>query len=261
MVLPSVVDFWESNGELFEYPPELCMKNTFIDARAPRSPSLQDFFTERRVRSCPSSQLGSQIKDTEKQLTRSSEDAAPLSHAMTESTACSDGTLVESTMDGSLDSRTPSWGEMEMEETCDAVGGLEKVRMRWSDIEDAEGEVREAFQGSLLSLGLLLPVPAEQIQTRNAVSSSSGEAWPLTNIGSQGHGVRFCKPCAFFHTKGCESGDDCQFCHACAPDAKKVMKKQKSEIRKMRSQGGQVAQVFTPMAIGRIIPRGIFGVF
>jgi len=30
-----------------------------------------------------------------------------------------------------------------------------------------------------------------------------------------------CKPCAFAHTKGCENGVNCKFCHLCAPGEKK----------------------------------------
>lgn len=43
--------------------------------------------------------------------------------------------------------------------------------------------------------------------------------------GSASHELRLCKPCAFYHTKGCASGARCQFCHLCGPGEKKKRKK------------------------------------
>merc|ERR1719231_1755474 len=40
-------------------------------------------------------------------------------------------------------------------------------------------------------------------------------------VGSAKHFCGGCKPCAFFHTKGCESGINCEFCHVCGPNEKK----------------------------------------
>lgn len=48
------------------------------------------------------------------------------------------------------------------------------------------------------------------------------------NIGSRGHNLRLCKPCAFWNTKGCKDGLDCKFCHLCEPGEKKRRKKEKS---------------------------------
>lgn len=49
-----------------------------------------------------------------------------------------------------------------------------------------------------------------------------------SHAGSQGHGARMCKPCAFFNTKGCKDGTICKFCHLCEPGEKKRRKKEKS---------------------------------
>mmetsp|Transcript_31679 Transcript_31679/g.72082 ORF Transcript_31679/g.72082 Transcript_31679/m.72082 type:complete len:234 (-) Transcript_31679:28-729(-) len=42
------------------------------------------------------------------------------------------------------------------------------------------------------------------------------EAEPFSE-GSRLHRMGRCKPCAFFHTKGCQNGPACQFCHQCPP--------------------------------------------
>uniref|UniRef100_A0A7S0FNF8 C3H1-type domain-containing protein n=1 Tax=Pyrodinium bahamense TaxID=73915 RepID=A0A7S0FNF8_9DINO len=47
----------------------------------------------------------------------------------------------------------------------------------------------------------------------------------LPSVGSSGHYVGTCKPCAFVHTKGCNNGQDCKFCHICAPGSAKRRKK------------------------------------
>mmetsp|Transcript_77152 Transcript_77152/g.216584 ORF Transcript_77152/g.216584 Transcript_77152/m.216584 type:complete len:353 (-) Transcript_77152:81-1139(-) len=49
----------------------------------------------------------------------------------------------------------------------------------------------------------------------------------LPSIGSAGHGSGLCKPCAFFHSKGCAVGPACKFCHACEPDERKRRRKEK----------------------------------
>merc|ERR1712217_196574 len=60
----------------------------------------------------------------------------------------------------------------------------------------------------------------------------------VPTIGSAGHHSRNCKPCAFYHTKGCGNGSKCNFCHLCPADEKKRRQKEKvaaqREMRRMR---------------------------
>mmetsp|Transcript_111270 Transcript_111270/g.310874 ORF Transcript_111270/g.310874 Transcript_111270/m.310874 type:complete len:427 (+) Transcript_111270:1-1281(+) len=49
---------------------------------------------------------------------------------------------------------------------------------------------------------------------------------PKWSAGAAGHDKQECKPCAFYHTKGCSSGEQCQFCHMCGPGEKKKRKKE-----------------------------------
>eukprot|EP00931_Biecheleriopsis_adriatica_P124766 TRINITY_DN9995_c0_g1_i1.p1 TRINITY_DN9995_c0_g1~~TRINITY_DN9995_c0_g1_i1.p1 ORF type:complete len:598 (+),score=95.53 TRINITY_DN9995_c0_g1_i1:64-1794(+) len=53
--------------------------------------------------------------------------------------------------------------------------------------------------------------------------------------GSVGHFRGKCKPCAFFHSKGCESGIDCEFCHLCPPGEKRRRQREKYEVGRLRS--------------------------
>lgn len=87
-----------------------------------------------------------------------------------------------------------------------------------------------------------------------ALSESDGESseseegeWDLAQDGfvkevssARPHPGRKCKPCAFYHTKGCTSGSKCQFCHMCSPRQKKRKKRlgrRERAARKEREQG------------------------
>lgn len=47
------------------------------------------------------------------------------------------------------------------------------------------------------------------------------------SIGSLGHYLRRCKPCAFASRAGCSSGAQCKFCHLCDPGENKMRRKEK----------------------------------
>jgi len=51
-------------------------------------------------------------------------------------------------------------------------------------------------------------------------------------VGSGRHRLGSCKPCAFLHTKGCQNGTQCPFCHICEPGAKKRRQKERKEQRR-----------------------------
>jgi hypothetical protein len=59
------------------------------------------------------------------------------------------------------------------------------------------------------------------------MSDLDGRNVPNLSIGLQNHALGYCKPCAFFHTRGCENGDSCEFCHLCSPGEKKKRLKEK----------------------------------
>lgn len=52
-------------------------------------------------------------------------------------------------------------------------------------------------------------------------------------VGSQGHWLGTCKPCAFLHTKGCGNGASCQFCHLCDKGEKKRRAKDKRGVQRV----------------------------
>merc|ERR1719401_3389269 len=49
----------------------------------------------------------------------------------------------------------------------------------------------------------------------------------LPSVGSLGHYLRRCKPCAFVTRMGCGNGAQCNFCHLCSVGEKKRRRKEK----------------------------------
>eukprot|EP00929_Paragymnodinium_shiwhaense_P049329 TRINITY_DN24888_c0_g1_i1.p1 TRINITY_DN24888_c0_g1~~TRINITY_DN24888_c0_g1_i1.p1 ORF type:complete len:494 (-),score=107.31 TRINITY_DN24888_c0_g1_i1:708-2078(-) len=56
----------------------------------------------------------------------------------------------------------------------------------------------------------------------------------IPTVGSAGHMTGRCKPCAFFYSKGCQSGMNCEFCHLCPEGEKKRRQKQRREDASQR---------------------------
>merc|ERR1719499_1245628 len=52
------------------------------------------------------------------------------------------------------------------------------------------------------------------------------------SVGSRDHAAGCCRPCAFLHTKGCESGLACKFCHLCGPEVRKRRRQDKLQERR-----------------------------
>lgn len=67
----------------------------------------------------------------------------------------------------------------------------------------------------------LAPVFAPVLRLADAVPPPELGTPALPSIGSLLHHRHECKPCTFFHTRGCENKQDCQFCHLCGPGEKK----------------------------------------
>lgn len=85
---------------------------------------------------------------------------------------------------------------------------------------------------SLTSLKLTPPVPPPPCDPvlLSAPILHLADAFPedaAPTVGSIGHNLGTCKPCAFVHTKGCGNGTDCQFCHVCLPGEKKRRMREK----------------------------------
>jgi len=66
-----------------------------------------------------------------------------------------------------------------------------------------------------------------------------GEAEDDLMEGSAGSGMHphSCKPCAWFHhARGCQRGDNCEFCHMCPPG--EIKRRKKDKYRQLRERRG-----------------------
>jgi len=64
----------------------------------------------------------------------------------------------------------------------------------------------------------------------------------LPSVGSGSHAVGCCKPCAFLHSKGCENGLACKFCHLCGPEERKRRRQGKLQERREINRARQEKQ-------------------
>jgi len=65
------------------------------------------------------------------------------------------------------------------------------------------------------------PAAAPVLRLAEAIATPEVGTAELPSIGSLLHHKGECKPCTFFHTRGCENKEDCKFCHLCGPKEKK----------------------------------------
>lgn len=83
---------------------------------------------------------------------------------------------------------------------------------------------------------LVVPPPppqAPQLRIAESLPETRLGTPEVPTVGSLGHYLGTCKPCAFLFTKGCGSGVDCTFCHLCPPGEKKRRQKIKHASVKM----------------------------
>jgi len=98
---------------------------------------------------------------------------------------------------------------------------------RWADVVD--GCVTEDSDGleGTLQVGLLGHGDGSTMDS--VAVETSGNA-NLLSVGSRHHNAGRCKPCAFFHTKGCNSGESCLFCHLCPAHEKQRRKRLRRQL-------------------------------
>lgn len=124
----------------------------------------------------------------------------------------------------------------------DVVEGVDEAASECSTADTTEPLEHQRMHTAPRAIALRL---ADALNQAAAV-----QAPPLPSIGSVGHMAGQCKPCAFFHIKGCSSGADCKFCHACGPEERQARKKEKrayfgavKHARKVMAAGLRVAHI------------------
>jgi hypothetical protein len=111
-----------------------------------------------------------------------------------------------------------------------------------SDLDEAEytrvsarGTQPLPFMPGMHRAPVMARPAAVTLRLAEALEPVSGFA-AIPTIGSAGHALRKCKPCAFaWKESGCQSGASCKFCHLCDPAEKKRRRKAKLQLRRNRS--------------------------
>lgn len=88
---------------------------------------------------------------------------------------------------------------------------------------------------------ILMPQKVPVISLEAALTMPKLGSPEYPTVGSAGHHLRQCKPCAFVAVKGCENGVECKFCHLCDPGEKKRRQKEKKEYFSTMRQLQQMA--------------------
>lgn len=210
------------------------IRSTFIDTSAERSPSLEHFYRQREVTTCPAAHIGRlrglfQEADgsgnNHTLLSTEPPDFAP--HALHYAPPPSVRSLDDVIGQPSPPPQTRTLGSYQ------AYGG-----------SFAHGLVGSAGVPLSNNLGWIgdLP-PCGDVRTLQPPTVWVGQpfhaAWDsvaagsegLPSVGSAGHAAGRCKPCVFFHKdEGCVNGPTCNFCHLCEPEEKLRRKRKKQDV-------------------------------
>jgi hypothetical protein len=248
---------------------ELKVKNTFIDSGMTRSPSLERLLSERRqVRSCPGSALPTpQGKYAGTKLSLNEAEQISSSRASTVDTSETPELVMEDTTEqdfyassvrampslqaaawrsasGNAPAGNRHTGDQHFSKYTQTllnrasmvaaqkqgrkarVLQLEHV-LAFSEDESAGVESDDSFADNVV-VGTSA-VSGFSADTHLSKPPRLGSA-ELPSVGSLGHHMRRCRPCAFVLRMGCSNGTQCQFCHLCNAGEKKRRRKEKRAL-------------------------------
>lgn len=209
----------------YDYPVPFIVKNTFIDTGSWRPSSLDGFFQEREIHSCVS-RIGAPpgLEPIKRPISLAAEEpaaepstAAPLPAF---SSYSSNGGIVDD--QGFFDA-------------LDTLPSPEHIM--WQQLQSPMVMPPPSPPAQPPVLGLELQAPAiptppmvQALRLAETIPVPDLGSIELHTIGSAGHNVGNCKPCAFFHTKGCSQGPQCEFCHLCNAGERKRRRKDKLRL-------------------------------
>jgi len=221
----------------YDYPTPLVVRNTFIDTPLDRPYSLDGFLQERRIQSCPVEAPGVALVSQDEE---EEEDAALASKLPQLRRAATAGAAVVAAAAADTAAAVMGWWHgqpQEQQQQAAAQWNETFVAPDRQDFAQMPTTYYESQQASSASPPVLLL--SEALAPPSALASNAALGSPeLPTIGSLEHWTGNCKPCAFFHKRGCSNGVECSFCHLCDSSEKKRRQKEKvQQLREMRRQG------------------------
>lgn len=219
------------------------IKNTFIDLQG--LTSLDGFLNERKVQSCPASGIGA---PPGLEPTIEPDMVQPLQQLPTPDAESFAKAVALAALDAELEN------DVAGDSTPSPMGILPQAtgfgfEMDFAPLPPPQPQVVPVFDSlmppppqepPILSLELdveFVPPPPETsalapvLRLADALPEPVLGSSELPSIGSAGHRTGACKPCAFFHSKGCGNGTQCNFCHLCAHGEKKRRLKEKRAMQ------------------------------
>jgi hypothetical protein len=183
-----------------DYPVPLFVRNTFITAGVARPISLDEFIEERRVHSCPVESLPG-LGSGDGSLTM----PMPLGLPQPPPFTFMDSVMAAAAS-ASAAAAAASHCWMGKMASCDSP-----VSPMTSSHQKSEAPI---------------------LRLADALVEPELGSEELPTIGSAGHRIGDCRPCAFFHTKGCSNGTECSFCHLCPAGEKKRRQREKGTVHR-----------------------------
>lgn len=224
-------------------PSNVVVKNTFIDlVDSNRPDSMDGFFEERMVRSCPATRMGSSsdAEMREQALALAMQKHLILQNAAADAVsaaaaAAAAADTVDVDTEATVASGSGAASATAQRVSFDAVTAA-TATSGFAAPTESSAPGWTADWGTEATMGTLSDdcdwnEAQPQLSSGDERLISLGSP-ALPTLGSLGHDNGNCKPCAFFHVKGCGSGSQCQFCHLCESGEKKRRQKEKIERRR-----------------------------
>jgi len=231
----------------FEYPVPLLVKNTFLHTDIGRPLSLDGFFQERLLHSCPVSGIQEIHDDEEEESQQVRDPACVLNFASQEVLEA------EGQWKGSIPTATDvPPAQCQDADGLEAAAGTSEVALGAPDVPTyvPSSVPPPPLDSPVLPSAPPLPVaapwlcaPAESPVLPAAPVQQSGPVLKLSEMldepyalgsplcptaGSAQHHLGACRPCAHAHSaRGCKNGVGCGFCHLCPPGELKRQQKVK----------------------------------
>lgn len=250
--------------------PEAMVRNTFIDFRLTRSPSVERFFEERKCRSSPTSRpISRQGSCSSLRLAVDPEDPFAITTPTDSVFPTPKHTYLARdqllTSSPALEMTTPDpeelagggalpvlrlshfiSGEQPADTVASAAARLAQELRHGSSLlprtalskdvgSAACSTAATSAPGSALIVGSQAPSSAAGSGLIPGVSDlpldlQARMGTMVISRGSALHAVGACKPCAFVFQDGCANGADCEFCHLCDPGERKRRKKERRKL-------------------------------
>lgn len=197
----------------YDYPVPWVVKNTFIDMNGWQPSSLDGFLRERQIQSCVS-RIGAPPGLVHIKRPEALEEAAMPTMPVFSSYCSNEDTIDGPEFFDALENFPGYEHNMLQMRQLPMVPPPPPPPAHWPAVELLTPFIPPPPKAPVLRLAEALPEP--ELGTPD-----------LPTIGSAGHHLGNCKPCAFFHTKGCAQGPQCEFCHLCIAGERKKRRKEK----------------------------------